>query len=360
MESTTKNIFYVLREKSEDPAKDFPDLVYHLRNSYIFVDIVEESPDSVALSGAATYRSELQNLSANRPPQFSGYTFCVQLSISKEDYQTFGKLRKFLSRLPDRYRVYSQQLHCYLPEDIDLVSLEFGSVNIKTFEALKRYSLLPIYFSQENQVYYALGLTDGSVHLVNPHLLEYVYDKVIPEAKLPELSYPVATDLNHFSAMYDKELVPFHFYEYYGRSTKIINYSFFDIQRPDRKVFIKPYIFEFRVESGRFYTYAGPDGGSLLAMDKIRPGETLDQAITRILSVDLKISPDYLAALVSRHIEFDRDKEGILTPRLVVYVYVDKINDPKWALQMSQTGWRSTGSQIPNITPNPEFNKIKG
>lgn len=359
MENTTKNIFYLLREKSDDLTKDFPNLIYDLRNSYVFVDVVENSPGSVTLSGAATYKSELQNLTSNKPPQFNQYAFCVELSISREDYHTFGKLRKFLSKFHDNYRVYSQQLHAFLPEDPDLVSLEFGSVNLKTFEALKKYSLLPIYFSQENRVYYAINLIDKKVHLINPHLLEHIYDKVIPETTLPELSYPVASDLNHFSAMYDKELIPINFYEYYGQSTKIVNYSFFNLQRQDRKVFIKPYIFEFQVDRGRFYTYAGPNGGSLLAMDKIRPGETLDQALTRILNIDLKISPDYLAALVSRHVEFDRDKEGILTPRLVISVYVDKINDPKWALQMSQTGWKSVDAQVPKIIPNPDFDHLE-
>ena len=288
---------------------------------------------------------------------FEAYAFCARLSIGQEDYHTFDKLRKFLSQRREVYRIYSDQLHAYLPEDTALVSLEFGMVNIKTFNALQKFSLLPVYFSQEKHLYYAISLADKKVHIVNPYLLEYIWDKNIPEAKLSEISYPVAPDLNRFSAMYDKDLIPLDFYEYYGKSTKIINFSHFDLNHQNRKVFVKPLIFEFKAEQGSFYTYAGPDGGSIIAMDKIRPGETLDTTLTRILTQDLKISPDYLAACVSHQVEFDRDRDGILTPRLIIFVYVEKINDPAWALQMSQTSWKSPGGATPKVNLNPDFNK---
>lgn len=62
------------------------------------------------------------------------------------------------------------------------------------------------------------------------------------------------------------------------------------------------------------------ENSSILAMDKIRPGETLDMSLKRILSVDLKIAHDYIGAVVHKEVEFDRDREGTLTPRLLVNI----------------------------------------
>lgn len=56
-------------------------------------------------------------------------------------------------------------------------------------------------------------------------------------------------------------------------------------------------------------------------MDKIRQSEDLDKAIIRVLRDELKVASDYVGASVWG-IEFDRDKEGILTPRLKLDVFV--------------------------------------
>jgi len=356
-ENTKQLTFYLVREKSEDTTKDFSDFVYRLRDSYVFVDVVQDSPDTISISGHSSYKSQLRYLTFDKPDFLSDYSFCMCLTIGSEDYITFGKLRQFLTRQREDFRIYSHQLQCFLPKDIDLVSLEFGSVNIKAFDILKKYDLRPIYYSQQNHLYYALT-TDKHVNIVNHSLLEYIFDKEIPESKLSELSYQVAPNLNFFSAMYDKKLIPVNFYEYFSHSTKIINRSFFDINHPNRKVFVKPYIFEFKEKSGEFYTYAGPDGASMLMMSKILQGETLETCLQRVLQDELKIATDFIGAFVSEEIEFDRDREGILTPRLVVFVYVDKILDKAKNLQLSQTGWRSTNGNLPKITQNPEFKNI--
>ena len=356
MKNSNKLVFYIVRTKSDDIAKDFSDFIYSLKGSFADIEVVQDSPTRVTLSGHTNYQSQLEHLTANHvPDNFKDYSFCLKLTIGNEDYATFDKLRFYLAQQKDLYRVFSLQFKSFLPQNIDFINLEFGSVNIKTFEILKKYSLLPVFYSQETSVYYATD-SQEAVHIINPYLLEYIYDKEIPESKLPELNYPVASNINLFSAMSDKGLIPTDFYEYYGKSVKIINKSFFDINHQDRKVFFKPFIFEFKPETGTFYTYAG-DGGALLFMDKIRPGETLDTSLKRVLSQDLKIADDYIAALVSKKIEFDRDKEGILTPRLIIFVYVDHIKNKDRNLQLSQTGWKSVNGKVPSIKPNPDFQK---
>lgn len=355
MENNTKLVFYIVREKSDDTTKDFSQFVYDLKGSFTQLQIVQDSPLLVTLSGHTEYQSQLEYLTADTvPAEFKNYAFCLKFTVGSQDYVTFGKLRSYLSYQRDLYRVFSHQFNSFLPQDIDFINLEFGTGNIKTFEILKKYSLTPVFYSQKDYHYYATDPT-GVVHFVNPYLLEFIYALDIPESNLPELSYPVAKDINLFSALLDKDLIPTNYYQYYGRSTKIVNESYFDIDHQDRKVFIKPYIFEFKPETGIFYTYAGPEGGSLLLMDKIRPGENLDQSLKRVLSQELKIADDYIAALVSKKIEFDRDKEGLITPRLVVFVYIDHVKNKDYNLQLSQTGWKSVGGTVPTVKPNPDF-----
>ncbi|MFH1601537.1 MAG: hypothetical protein ABIB61_01115 [Candidatus Shapirobacteria bacterium] len=356
MNNNHELIFYIIREKSDDGAKDFSDFIYNLKGSFAGIETIQDSPTKVTLSGHANYQSQLEYLSANNiPDNFKDFSFCLKLTIGCEDYATFSRLRFYLFEQKDFYRIFSLQLKSFLPRDNNFVSLEFGSINIKTFEILRKYSLLPVFYLQINNVYYAAD-PQGTIHIINPYLLEYIYNKEIPELKLSELSYPVANSINLFSAKADKELIPADFYEYYNKSVKIINKSFFDINHQNRKVFLKPFIFEFKPAIGEFYNYTG-EGGALLFMDKIRPGETLDISLKRILSQDLKIADDYIAALVSKEIEFDRDREGILTPRLSILVYVDHIKNKAHNLQLSQTGWKSVDGAIPSIKPNPNFQK---
>jgi hypothetical protein len=345
--------YFVLRDKSDNPADDFPQFVFQLKNQ-TRLDIIQETPSLISLSNHLGYKSHLEYLPSPEA-QFAEFPFCAKLTISKEDYLTFESIKRFCFTSRDQeFKIFSQNRQAFIPKSLDLLDLEFGNYNLETLTTLRKYSLEPLYFSQEFRTYYALS-PDQKIHIVNPFLLSYIYKKEIPETELEELSYPVAPSLQYFAGMYSKGLVPLKFYEYYHRSTKVINASGFNINQPGRKVFIKPYIFEFNNTKGNFYTYIDNSGGSVIYMDKIRPGETLEQSLNRILQIDLKLASDYLGAFVSEQVEFDRDRDGVLTPRLIVFVYVDQISDKAKALQLSQTGWKSLGQNLPRINPNPHF-----
>jgi len=346
-------IYYLLSDKSDDPQNDFPQFIYQLKNLGN-LDIIQETPDIVSLSNRLGYKSELEYL-PEKEPRFEDFLFCVKLTIQKEDYATFDVIKRYCFTIQTQdFKIYSQNRQCFIPKSLDLLDLDFGNYNLETLDTLRRFNLEPIYFSQKFRTYYALSL-DKKVHIINPFLLAYIYKKEIPETVLEELSYPVAPSIQFFSGMYSKALIPLKFYEYYHQSTKIINASGFDINKPNRKVFVKPFIYEFNNEKGNFYTYIDSSGGSVIFMDKIRPGETLHDTLLRAIKDELKIAQDYIGAYVSETIEFDRDRDGILTPRLKVFVYVDQLSDKARALQLSQTGWSSIGSKLPKINSNPNF-----
>lgn len=167
--------------------------------------------------------------------------------------------------------------------------------------------------------YYAENKTDGSVHILNDKMLAYVSKKE-DQTLSEEFSYKVADSMQDFARKYDLALVPTSFYQNYGISTKIINETYFDAFHIGRKVFIDPYVWDFDGEHDYRY-YKNVETGMHL-MDKVRSGENLDDAIRRTLSEELKVADDYVGARIWG-IEFDRDKEGILTPRLRISVYVN-------------------------------------
>jgi hypothetical protein len=359
METTNGSqiVFYIVREKSDNPTQDFPNFIYLLKNSFLPFDIIQETPNIVSITSQSGYKGRLEYLSGSDiVEELKSHAFICRLTINSEDSITLSNIRDLLFRQKDNYRVFNWQRKAFMPKDPDIICLDIGSHNLKTFEVLAKFNLSPTYFSQRSGVYYAED-KEKRVRIVNPYLLDFIYDKPLAETDLPELNYPVSPSMEMFATMYDRGLVPVNFYEYYGKPTKIINQSFFDINNPDRKVFVKPYVLEFKVELGDFYTLAGPEGGALLVMTKIQKGENLDDCLKRHISQELKISDDYLGAFVSPHIEFDRDRDGILTPRIIVLVYVDKINDPNRTTQMSQTGWKSLGKNSPDLKQIKTFDR---
>ncbi len=79
--------------------------------------------------------------------------------------------------------------------------------------------------------------------------------------------------------------------------------------------------------------------------DKVRPGETLQKTLLRIVKDELKVAPDFEGARVRETIEFDKDKEGILTPRLTVLIFLKEYTPPPEVIEKSQRGWTS----IPDV-----------
>lgn len=243
----------------------------------------------------------------------------IVLVCSKNDDWIVGYMRNFALDLS--YRVFNPSLGTYLPRDPMLLDLVTSFVKPKLNEIIKNFGLEPVFILSGTMIVYAKD-AEGKIHLINPHLLVYLDSWGFDYSVRDEFSYEVAPDLHRFVQYYDRRLIPTEFYEYFNRPLKIINDSGFSIINPGRKLFIRPYIMEIDNEDLDFFKMES-NQGKLLYMDKIRNGETLDESIKRIIK-ELKIADDYHRAYVFRDIDFDRDKEDKIVPRLIVMVYVDK------------------------------------
>lgn len=88
---------------------------------------------------------------------------------------------------------------------------------------------------------FAENKKDGSVHILNDAMLYFLLSKENQTIN-DEFSYKVADSLHEFARKYDCGIIPNTFYENFGKSTKIINKTTFDINTINRKVFIVPHV----------------------------------------------------------------------------------------------------------------------
>jgi len=238
------------------------------------------------------------------------------------------------------YRIFDLQLKCFLPKASDLRHLPPGFAEPKLNDILVAKGFRSLFFFDNALDVYAEFQEDKTIHFINPYLLGFFLKHGVDTKNTPEFSYEIAPNLARFVTMFDAQIIPVYFYDYYKKPRKILNYSGLDINNPGRKIFVKSYIFELSDREQTIYTIAA-EGSSLVFMDKIRKEESLNDTLVRILRDELKIANDFVGARVDRTVEFDRDRDGYLTPRLVVFIYVDKIKNQEIIEERSQRGWKS-------------------
>ncbi len=222
------------------------------------------------------------------------------------------------------YKLFNPALGCFLPKDDSLVDVSLLTLPEKLIEVFRAKELEPLFRYGSTHMYYAKSLSDGSIHIVNPGMLEY-FEKfgVLAGEKTEEFSYQVAKNLQIFVAKHDFHLIPENFYEYLNRQQRIINYSFIDMWNVNRKIFIQPLVLAYNPTKQTFDEVTAQTAAFNKA-DKILAGENLDRALNRMVSEWMNLAETYDFALVSRAVRFDRDRHDILTPSLTVLIFFEK------------------------------------
>jgi hypothetical protein len=232
-----------------------------------------------------------------------------------------------------------------MPKDEDLIDAGQLVPSEKTAKIFRIKQVEPVFIYPRSGLQYCRFNKDSTIHIINPGLFSYFIDYDVTEEITSEFSYKVAKDTIQFVAWYDAGLIPINFYRYWQRDQKIINYSYIDIRRPDRKIFIKPYFYVYNSERQEYISLVS-DKSAVSFADKIRNGETLDISLTRIVRDDLKLCDNYERAKVSNLVSFDRDRDNILTPLLHVDIYLESANISPEIKQQSQRGWVSIDKAV--------------
>jgi hypothetical protein len=273
--------------------------------------------DERVLASLTTEKGELLfKTELAETPREDDILFALRYTAERLSFAVYSNLHNGC-RLPQAYSLALD--HSYFLRSKPLLEL------FEKSDFIPRYSWSGVekmdderYVSVIYPPYYAENKKDGSLHIINDAMLNFLISKTHQESS-DEFSYKVADSLNDFGKKYDLGLVPQSFYQNYKYTTKIINNTYFDVFHINRKVFISPYVWDFDADHDTKF-YKNIKNG-VIYMDKVRNGEDLNSALTRFVRDELRVSQDYVGAKVWG-IEFDRDKEGILTPRLKINVFV--------------------------------------
>lgn len=336
-----EDFYYIVSTKNELELVDFELIkkgIHALKGVGITEDSVNKNRFSLFYDGSE-FKPEFDfgEFEVNTQKKYKLSKNKIRVTFDAIDSSTPGLLKATLSKIP--LRNYSKRLDTLLPVSQNLGDATFFTFKSEFADIYKRMGMAVIFNVYGTTIYYTTKTDDPAIYLVNSDLIDY-FAATKQFEETPELYYKVADNIEDFVAKYDVDLIPTSFYEFYGKSFKIINRSNFNIENPGRKIFIKPYIFELSNSDSMFHTLPGAKG-SLLHMTKILQGETLDMALKRFLSEDLKVTRDYIGAYVDRFIDFDRDKENRLTPRLIVRVYVGEGVLPEKIREEANRGWMS-------------------
>ncbi len=259
----------------------------------------------------------------------------IILRVNHGDIYSLRNIKEFTRTAG--YKIYNLEINSFVPESPYIHDVTTIAISPELHRILIGYGFEPIFIEEtydQKNIIYARKKGGKEIYIINPYLIEYYVNWGGVTVKSPEFSYEVAEDIDRFVLYANRGLIPPSFYSKYGKDIKIYNESGIDTNNPGRKIFVKPIVMQLDNENFQFYTKQSERGATIL-MDKIREGESLDQTLNRILK-EWKLSDGYLRAFVAKDIEFDKDKEGFLIPRIMVYVYVEKLLK---TLEGSQRNW---------------------
>ncbi|MBI2616701.1 hypothetical protein HYW55_01045 [Candidatus Gottesmanbacteria bacterium] len=342
----TEITYYLVRFNTLNPKDDFEKMASLL--STVNGVVVTPSGDSgihISYKDQTHSSQSSFKLISSSISDSSGRQASMVLTTQQADRAVVELFRKLANKF--QYRLFSTRLQCFLPSFVNLLDVDSIILNEKATGIFQKKDFRPVFTYDGTNIFFAENISDKSIHILNAPLLEYFLTFGVEEKPTPEFSYQVAPNIVEFVALVDQELIPLPFYEYFGKSMRIVNYSFFDIANIQRKVFIKPFFYEYDAKRQEYVAITS-DKSVINFADKVRIGETLHVALTRIVKDDLKLAPDYFRAKVMQRIEFDKDKEGILTPRLWVNIYLKDIHRSAEFIAQSQRSWTSLNNQKSN------------
>lgn len=276
-----------------------------------------------------------------------GMLALMTVSLLNKPSGAFSLLRGELQKSREVMSLYNADREILVPLDPQLQLVDLEGISPLIVRILNQFDLTPLYVFEPNGCCYAYD-SFGKVYIVNNDFLKFLMKCPIKKDDyLDDISYEVAPSLNEFGVMFDKGLIPTQFYEYLERSTKIINQSGFDLEKVTRKVLVRPYIFDLYPETSPSLQRSFHATPRASVETEIRKGETLHDTLLRVVHDELHLASDYVRAKVQPTLEYDRDKRGRITPRVVVDVYIDQDEEvrPQESRPKNNKAWRKRRAQ---------------
>ncbi len=336
-------IHYMIQEDSEITNEEYEKLISGLNTLHgVGTERQIDNPNKFSIFYQSyPFRASIEVVETESPDNLKEKGINdrkIQVISERVDHVTTDILRSMAISLG--FRIFSVNLNVFLPKNEFLYDTYSGFLKPEVVKALYDRGYIPVFMFKDSFTCYAHKKDGGKeIYIINGFLLEYLSYNQVTSPSI-DFSYKVAENIDELVAKIDVGLIPTRFYKYFDKPLKIINHSDLDVYNINRKVFVKPHVFEMNRLKQSFYL-VGNESASALYMTKILKGETLDDTIKRYLNEDMKLASDYVGAVVQQHIEFDIDKQNQLIPRLIVHIYLDENQIKPDKRAELQRGWFS-------------------
>jgi hypothetical protein len=241
----------------------------------------------------------------------------IQLLIEENDWESLKVLNKTIKNY--NYRIFNPTLGFFITNNDNLTDLYAAPIDEKTKKIFKHFKITPLFRYENSLVYYGKSKKDGSIHLINRHLMEFLLDQEKIKGEEKEFSIKVADNISKFIALFDRGLIPISFYSAYFGKTNIVNLSGFDLEKTTQEISLTPIFFEFIEPNQSFRNFSKTP---FMQEGKIRKGGSIEEYLNQIKENSF-FRGKIICTKVSSDVSFEEDKNKKLIPRLTASIFLE-------------------------------------
>ena len=245
----------------------------------------------------------------------------MTLICERNDNVSVNMLKNIVKNMG--YRVYNPALESYTAVDPNLMDLTTAAIESKILQIFIMKKLVPLYRFINTLIFYAKDPGDGSIHLINRHLLQSSIDSQVDIAKANNFSLKICQDMATFIALSDRGLVPANFYHaLHNHSGDVLhtNLSGFDLDNVNSDIYLSPVFFSLDRSQQLFVPLRR--NVNLLVLNKVNKGGSLKKYVHGLVE-KFQIQP-LIAVKYPQNIEFYTDKSSEIFPRMNISIFVEQ------------------------------------
>ncbi|KKP72461.1 MAG: hypothetical protein UR68_C0015G0022 [Candidatus Roizmanbacteria bacterium GW2011_GWA2_35_19] len=288
-------VSYRLIKKNGDPQNDFKKIIDYLLTFPGEVTIERLNDKSIIIAYSET--TMVAGLKIDRSGD-------LVLACDDNDEVSVNLLKNITGKISRR--IYNTRTQSFLVNDPNLLEATLNHTDKKLLAIIRDFSLTPLFFYRNSYTFFAKD-KKGIIYLINQDLLRFL--SLQPEKKVSKTDFciPVAHDIGHFTALFDRGLMPLSFYRHKENPINVYNFNGLSINPFKESVVVEPIYFHLDLEKQSFIQGNSPSG------IEIKRGQSLLQA--------LKLE-DYLAVKIGQEIYFEK-RHGKLIPKLTISIFLN-------------------------------------
>lgn len=296
---------------SSDSINGFQRIIDYLLTFVGDVEVKKENENFIYITytGTPTFATLKTDKNLDNPDGV--ITGQMTLTCNSDDNFSINLIKNVTGNIG--YRIYNPQTKSFMVNDNNLIDLTTTKIDPSVSKVFDRYQLYPLFQYKGSSIFFAKD-GDGRIHLVNPHLLEYLVKNPVKGMLKKEFSVVVAVDVSHFVALIDRGLIPVSFHRYMTQGKKIINLSGLNISKLYSDISINFIYFIFDSVNQSFIQTENPNYVNSLVIKK---GKSVKSVITKKFS-----KKGFLCAKVAQDITYIKAKSGPI-PSVNISIFLD-------------------------------------